>query len=94
MSNVLENKLQKLKNDPDILRQLREKREACMQQLLQGTDFDQDNSELEAPVNASAILRAIAPERQALTSGEIVELVKYDLLNPEEDGDHSDTASR
>ncbi|GLV34556.1 uncharacterized protein CBL_09036 [Carabus blaptoides fortunei] len=76
---ILENKLQKLKNDPDILRQLSEKREACMQQLLAGTDFDQDNSELEAPVNASAILRAIAPERQALTSGEIVELVKLGL---------------
>lgn len=74
----------KLKSDPNVLKQLAEKREACFNQLLNGiTEFDLEQSELEEPVNSSTILRTIAPERQALTQGELVELVKYDQLEEE-----------
>lgn len=67
-----------------MLKQLAEKREACFSQLLNGiTEFDLEQSELEEPVNSSTILRTIAPERQALTQGELVELVKYDQLEEE-----------
>lgn len=92
MQFFLENKLQKIKNDPNVLKQLSEKREACMSQLLNGdVNCEQDN--LDTPVTSSSFLRAVAPERQALTTGEVAGLLKYDRLG-EEDSDNSDTTSR
>lgn len=57
-------------------------------------DYITDDENLDTAINSSAFLRAVAPERQALTTGEIVELVKYDRLNNDEDLEHSDSASR
>ncbi|XP_017779145.1 PREDICTED: uncharacterized protein LOC108564572 [Nicrophorus vespilloides] len=46
---TLESKLQKIKNDPDILKQLAEKKESCMQQLISGEALEEEF--LETPVN-------------------------------------------
>lgn len=83
-----ETRLEKLKSDPDVLRQLAEKREACMRQLLSNGEpiyaDAEENLRLEEPIEESAILRAVAPHKQALTHGETVELVQYDQLANEE----------
>ncbi|KAF5270712.1 hypothetical protein FQA39_LY01450 [Lamprigera yunnana] len=78
---ALENKLAKLKSDPNILKQLADKREACMQQLL-SADYNTVVGEqsFDTPVENSTILRTIAPEKQALTEGERVTLIEYDQL--------------
>ncbi|KAF5291421.1 hypothetical protein FQR65_LT01732 [Abscondita terminalis] len=62
---ALEKKLAKLKSDPNVLKQLATKREACMRHLL--TNDYELNIDLDTPIENSSILRAIAPERQALT---------------------------
>ncbi|CAH0564165.1 unnamed protein product [Brassicogethes aeneus] len=81
---ILEEKLRKIKSDPDVLRQLAEKRESCMQQLMLADPFYEDeNIELDTPVPNSHIIRTLQPQKQALNQGEIVELVKYDQLNNE-----------
>ncbi|EFA08712.1 hypothetical protein TcasGA2_TC006383 [Tribolium castaneum] len=50
---TLEKRLRDIKNDPDFLKQLRAKREACLQNLLNGeTQFERDD-DLDAPVNNS-----------------------------------------
>lgn len=80
-----ESRLRKLKSDPNVLRQLTEKREACMRQLLGEQTFSEPEAlTLEQPVDDSPLLRAVAPHRQALTQGETVELVKHDHLATEE----------
>lgn len=69
-----------------MLRQLVEKREACMRQLLNADSAIYDDVEtlqLEQTIEESTILRAIAPHKQALTHGETVELVRYDQLDEE-----------
>lgn len=77
-----ETRLQKLKSNPDVLRQLAEKREACMRQLLQENYiYEEEILQFEEPIEDSPILRAVAPHRQALTHGETVELVRYDQLD-------------
>ncbi|KAG5891517.1 hypothetical protein JTB14_014441 [Gonioctena quinquepunctata] len=82
---ILEKKLHRIKNDTNILAQLGAKKEACMQQLLSGIDkADEEILNLDEPVPNSQILRTIAPHKQALSQGEIVELVKYDQLKEEE----------
>ncbi|CAG9832566.1 unnamed protein product [Diabrotica balteata] len=87
---LLEEKLRKIKNDPNILTQLAAKREACMEQLLNGVNgngidhFDEDILDLDEPTANSQVLRAIAPQRQALNRGKIVEFIKYDQLDNEE----------
>lgn len=64
-----------------------------MRTLLQGDRyFDENLDVFETPVSQSAILRAIAPDRQALTSGEVIELVKHEILTTpavEEESDAS-----
>lgn len=61
-----------------------EKKEACMLHLMNGDYDDSEELDLNTPVENSSILRTIAPHRQALTQGELVELVKYDQLVDEE----------
>ncbi|XP_059616070.1 uncharacterized protein LOC132261308 [Phlebotomus argentipes] len=89
----LESKLRRIKKDPNVLRQLAEKREACLQSLLVDCgDGVQANREidlnLDAPVNstdfraAQEIARFLRPE-QALSVGEVVHLVKHDQLQVE-----------
>lgn len=88
--NLTEQRLRKIKNDPDVLKQLAEKREACMQQLLfSQCEVDDETIDLNTPIDNSTILRAIAPQKQALTQGELVELVKYDQLIEEKEEEES-----
>lgn len=80
-----ESRLAKLKSDPSVLRQLAEKREACMRQLLCEESFcDTETLSYQEPVEDSPILRAVAPHKQALTQGETVHLVQHDQLDTEE----------
>ncbi|XP_055678570.1 uncharacterized protein LOC129787208 [Lutzomyia longipalpis] len=89
----LESKLRRIKNNPDVLRQLAEKREACLQSLLVDCSEEvQANRDidlnLDAPVGnpdfraAQEIARFLRPE-QALSVGEVVHLVKHDHLQIE-----------
>lgn len=80
-----------MRSDPDILKQLAEKREACISQLLNHA-YDQEYDNLDTPINSSSLLRTVAPDRQALTTGEIAELIKYDRLNIDDDSDTSSTS--
>lgn len=64
-----------------MLAQLAAKKEACMQQLLtSAVHVEEEIIEFDEPISNSQILRTIAPQKQALYQGEIVELVKYDQL--------------
>ncbi|XP_074032000.1 uncharacterized protein isoform X2 [Leptinotarsa decemlineata] len=91
---ILEEKLRKIKNDPNIIAQLSAKKEACMQQLLSGPEeIDEEILNLDEPVSSSQILRTIAPQKQALNHGEIVELVKHDQLKKENDLETEDSAN-
>ncbi|XP_022917041.1 coiled-coil domain-containing protein 32 [Onthophagus taurus] len=81
----LEAKLHKIKTDQDVIKQLQQKREECMNQLLNNTQYSEDvDLELDEPIESSTVLRAITPQKQALTQGEIVELVKYDQLKEDD----------
>lgn len=99
-----ENKLKKIKNDPNILRQLTERREECFRNLLNDNiriQTEQD-LELEAEVNpelgrANEILRQIRPE-QPLSVGEIVHIIKHDHLDntteeEQQESDQSDSGA-
>uniref|UniRef100_A0A182JU63 Sepiapterin reductase n=1 Tax=Anopheles christyi TaxID=43041 RepID=A0A182JU63_9DIPT len=75
-SKASKKRLHRLRNNPSVLQQLAERREACMQTLLGGdaalrTDAD---LELEEPVNSNELLRFIRPE-QALSQAEVVQLL-------------------
>lgn len=83
--------MKKIRSDPDVLKQLAEKRDACISQLLNNT-YDQEYDSLDTPLTSSSLLRAVAPEKQALTAGEVAELVKYDRLSIEDDSDTSSTS--
>lgn len=61
------------------------KREECMQALLNSDNISDEIIDLDTPVENSTILRTILPQRQALTQGELVELVQYDQLIEEGD---------
>lgn len=87
---VLEEKLHKIKSSPNILRQLAEKREDCMRELMKSEDFPDETLTLDIPIENSTILRTLLPQRQALTQGELVELVKYDQLVDENISDSSE----
>ncbi|XP_055543876.1 uncharacterized protein LOC129729376 [Wyeomyia smithii] len=97
---VLERKLKRLKTNPSVLQQLAERREVCMQHLLNDSAFgrsdpsDLELLELEEPVNNYELLRFIKPE-QALSVAELVNLVKYDHLesDPANLREHEDVAS-
>lgn len=79
-----ETKLKKLKSSPDVIRQLAEKREACMRQLLcEESIYEEETLRFAEPIEDSPILRTVAPHRQALTHGETVKLVRYDQLATE-----------
>ncbi|CAH2013512.1 unnamed protein product [Acanthoscelides obtectus] len=89
----LEAKLRKLQLNPNILSQLAAKKEACMQQLLKtSTELDDEILTLEEPIENLQILRTVTPQ-QALTQGELVELIKYDQLKYEDCGDKLDESS-
>ncbi|GJQ80116.1 hypothetical protein Trydic_g19397 [Trypoxylus dichotomus] len=78
---ALEEKLHKIKLNPNVIEQLAQKREECLNQLLNGPECARsDDLSLDEPVESTAIMRTIMPQKQALTQGEIVELLKYDRL--------------
>lgn len=83
---ALERRLNRIRSNPTVLQQLTERREACMQHLLndRSSTSARDNLELELeePVNNYELLRFIRPE-QALSVAELVHLVKYDHLEQE-----------
>ncbi|PSN52687.1 hypothetical protein C0J52_06033 [Blattella germanica] len=86
----LEKKLAKLKekqSKKDLVQSLEEKHKSCMLRLVSdgnASSVTQEDLDLDAPINsnhpAHALLRHIAPERQAITLGELVELLKADQL--------------
>lgn len=76
---ALERRLKRIKTNPTVLQQLAERREACMQQLLNdssASNYDQ----LDEPVFNNELLRIIRPEQTALTAAELAHLVKHDHL--------------
>lgn len=81
---VLERRLKRIRSNPTVLQQLAERREACMQHLLNDNSSARRNSDLELdePVNNHELLRFIRPE-QALSVAELVHLIKYDHLEQE-----------
>lgn len=74
--------MKQLKKDSNIVKQLASKREDCMQQLLAGENVVEAEPELNQPVNN---LRNLLSSRQALNQGEVVDLLKHDQLENEED---------
>ncbi|KRT83773.1 hypothetical protein AMK59_3564 [Oryctes borbonicus] len=84
---ILEEKLTKIKSNPNVMEQLAKKREECLNQLLSEPEYDCSRDlSLDEPIESTTIMRTIMPQKQALTQGEIVELLKYDRLeNPETD---------
>ncbi|KAJ4444608.1 hypothetical protein ANN_06404 [Periplaneta americana] len=101
----LEKKLARLKekqSKKDLVQSLEEKHKSCMLRLVSegnNTSVTQEDLDLDAPISSShpahALLRHIAPERQAITLGELVELLKADQLAEilAEDSKDSDTNS-
>ncbi|KAK7872086.1 hypothetical protein R5R35_004569 [Gryllus longicercus] len=95
---TLERKLAKLKerqSKKDLVESLEETRKSCMLRLVtEGIAGVQEDLDLDIPVNnshaSSTLLRHIAPERQALTLGELVELLKADQLSEKLAEDNSD----
>ncbi|KAG8234307.1 hypothetical protein J437_LFUL013047 [Ladona fulva] len=80
----LENKLKKLKSQQgkkDLVQSLSEARQSCMVRLTTEETESADLSYLDSPVDRSVILEKIAPEKQALTTGELLELSKSDELD-------------
>lgn len=82
---LLERRLRRIRTNPTVLQQLAERREACMQHLLNDSSAAlRADSELalDEPVNQHELLRFIRPE-QALSVAELVHIVKYDHLEQE-----------
>lgn len=84
---ALERRLKRIKTNPTVLQQLAERREACMQQLLNDTSSvaaSNNNSydQLDEPVFNHELLRIIRPE-QAISAAELAHLVKHDHLAEE-----------
>lgn len=78
---IIERKLQKIKNNTNVLAQLAEKREACMQQFLSNKSYMEHEQHLDFENSTtSLILKTIAPQKQALNQGELLQLVKNDQL--------------
>ncbi|KAJ1527538.1 hypothetical protein ONE63_007507 [Megalurothrips usitatus] len=83
----LENKLAKLKSkrkSKDMVKSLQDKNMSSMIHFLSDenrTVMDDDDFILDTPVsNSHPLMRHVAPDKQALTVGELVELLKADQL--------------
>jgi hypothetical protein len=80
--------LKKGHSKKDLIQSLEEKHKSCMLRLVSEdshkASVPQEDLDLDEPVNrnhsAQVLMRHIAPERQAITLGELVELVKADQL--------------
>lgn len=87
-----ENKLQRLKGSASVLKQLKDRREHYIEQLLaRDGPVEQRISDLEldqpvTSVSGSGVLRLLNPE-QPLTVGEVLHLVRHDELDRTEQED-------
>lgn len=74
--------MNKIKKKSGVLEQLKEKREECINNLLNnsGTITTEDDIELDRSIEANKIVNHIIPQ-QAQSVGEIVHLVKHDQLD-------------
>lgn len=80
---ALERRLKRIKTNPTVLQQLAERREACMQQLLNDSGAASNNyDQLDEPVFNHELLRIIRPE-QPISAAELAHLVKHDHLEGE-----------
>lgn len=91
MSNISESRLNKIKKDPSVLQQLKEKREECFNNLLNNSISirTEKDFELEESVNTHEIIRHIIPA-QAQSIGEIAHLIKHDTLDHQKQEDEAD----
>uniref|UniRef100_A0A0A1WS98 Uncharacterized protein C15orf57 homolog n=1 Tax=Zeugodacus cucurbitae TaxID=28588 RepID=A0A0A1WS98_ZEUCU len=87
----LERKLQKIKKGANLVEALSEKRNDCLRQLLNSGDADNNNEvlALDQPLNNIEFYRHLQPV-QALSVGELVHIVKYDQLQPDQTQKTSD----
>lgn len=82
---ALERKLSKLKNTPNILEQLKARREHCIENLLVGNidcTNDADDNHLNEDIESNRrrdLLRYIQPE-QPINLGELVTIINHDQL--------------
>lgn len=80
---ILENRLERIKKNPTILNQLKEKREELVGNLLNSSSTrittDKD-IELEEAIESNKIISHLIPE-QPQTIGEIAHLIKHDQLD-------------
>lgn len=74
--------MKKLKKDPSVLKQLKEKREECFNNLLNNsfTIRSEQDFELEEEVTSNKIISHLIPA-QPQTVGEIAYLVRHDELD-------------
>lgn len=80
---ILENRLNKIKKNPTVLRQLKEKREELVGNLLNSSTTritTEKDFELEEPIESNKIISHLVPQ-QPQTAGEIAHLVKHDELD-------------
>lgn len=80
-----ERRLKRIQTNPTVLQQLAERREACMQQLLNDpAAASQNYDQLDEPVFNHELLRLIRPASTALSAAELAHLLKHDHLEREE----------
>ena len=95
---ILENRLEKIKKNPTILNQLKEKREELVGNLLNSSSTrittDKD-IELEEAIESNKIISHLIPE-QPQTIGEIAHLIKHDQLDlqKQEEDQESETLDK
>jgi len=79
---LLESRLRKIKKDPSVLKQLKEKREECFNNLLNNSlsITSQQDFELDESLQSNEIIRHLIPA-QAQTVGEIAHLIRHDTLD-------------
>ncbi|KAL7011661.1 hypothetical protein ACKWTF_014377 [Chironomus riparius] len=80
---ILENRLKKIKQNPSVLNQLKEKREELVGNLLNSstTRITTDKDiELDESIESNKIISHLIPE-QPQTIGEIAHLIKHDQLD-------------
>ncbi|KAG4078393.1 hypothetical protein HA402_013103 [Bradysia odoriphaga] len=91
----LEKKLNKLKTNTSVLKQLTDRREECMEKLLNGTIDLPTNSDLDFDDSSNRpvlqLVRHIIPE-QALNTTELVHIIKHDHLAATETTEDVDQA--
>lgn len=78
-----------MKNDPNILNQLKARREQCMEHLLQGNiDLGPQSIDEDEEFEANRIQRYIQPE-QPINCAELVRIIEHDHLDSVENSDAS-----